>query len=185
VAANPSVQPYAPDPAAVPGTPPVAGTGGERGTSAFPGNADFDHLGRRRANSTAAPGPKLGTAYYTGGVSPEGVTAAPGARESAGTHAASGVTSLAVTADDATPAADAAVVLTATATDAEDAVPTGTVTFKDGAATLGTGTFNGSGVATYTVSGGFTAGAHSITAVYAGDANFAATTSPALTVTAS
>ncbi len=57
--------------------------------------------------------------------------------------------------------------------------PTGTVTFKDGASTLGPGTLSG-GVATFTTSA-LTAGSHSITAVYGGDANFTTSTSPILT----
>ncbi len=47
---------------------------------------------------------------------------------------------------------------------------------------LGTGTLNGSAVATYSTSA-LTTGAHSITAQYGGDSNFAASTSPAVTVT--
>ncbi len=58
--------------------------------------------------------------------------------------------------------------------------PTGTVTFMDSSTTLGTGTLNGSGVATYTTSV-LAVGSHSITAVYGGDSNFIASTSPALT----
>ena len=52
---------------------------------------------------------------------------------------------------------------------------TGTVTFKDGTATLGTGTL-ASGVATYSATFS-TAGAHSLTAVYGGDASDATSTS--------
>jgi hypothetical protein len=59
-------------------------------------------------------------------------------------------------------------------------VPTGAATFKDGAATLGTGTLNLSGQATYS-SSALNAGSHSITAAYNGDANFAGSTSSALT----
>jgi len=55
-------------------------------------------------------------------------------------------------------------------------MPTGTVTFKDGSTTLGTGTLNGSGIATYQTSS-LTVGSHSITAVYAGDANDTGSTS--------
>jgi len=60
-------------------------------------------------------------------------------------------------------------------------VPSGeTVTFKDGTTTLGTGTTNASGVATFSTSA-LSAATHSITAVYAGDTNFAtSTSSPAL-----
>ena len=59
--------------------------------------------------------------------------------------------------------------------------PTGTVTFKDGTTTLGTGTI-ASGSASFTTTA-LTAGTHSITAVYAGDTNFATLTSSTLTET--
>ena len=58
--------------------------------------------------------------------------------------------------------------------------PTGTVTFKDGATTIGTGTLNGLGQTTFST-GALATGAHSITAVYGGDTNFTASTSPVLT----
>jgi RHS repeat-associated protein len=59
--------------------------------------------------------------------------------------------------------------------------PTGTITFKDGATTLGTGTLTaGSASLSYTFN---TAGAHSITAEYAGDANNASSTSAASVLT--
>ena len=73
-----------------------------------------------------------------------------------------------------------AVTFTATTT-AALGVPTGTVTFKDGVATLATSTITG-GVATFETSA-LTVGAHSITAVYNGDANFNASTSAALSQT--
>ena len=63
-------------------------------------------------------------------------------------------------------------------------VPTGTVTFQDGTKVLGTGTLsvvNGKIVATLT-SSTLTAGAHSIKAIYAGDANFNAFTSAAVSL---
>jgi hypothetical protein len=72
-----------------------------------------------------------------------------------------------------------AVTFTATVT-STGGTPTGTVTFKDGATTLGTGTLNGAGQATFTTAA-LAAGSHSITAAYAGDANFIGSTSPALT----
>lgn len=53
--------------------------------------------------------------------------------------------------------------------------PTGSVTFMDGTTTLGTGTLS-NGTATF-ASGKLKAGAHSITAVYGGDTNFAGSTS--------
>jgi subtilisin-like proprotein convertase family protein/plastocyanin len=74
------------------------------------------------------------------------------------------------------------VTFTATVSDSTAAVPTGNVTFKDGLATLGTTALNGSAQATLTIST-LTGGSHSITAVYAGDANFNTSTSSAITQT--
>ncbi len=62
-------------------------------------------------------------------------------------------------------------------------MPTGTVTFKDGTTTLGTSTLSG-GVATFATSS-LTAGSRSITAAYAGDADFTTSTSPPLMHTVS
>lgn len=73
------------------------------------------------------------------------------------------------------------VTLTAKVTSAVG-TPTGTVTFKNGTVVLGTGTLNASGVATHTLSS-LTVGAHSITAVYAGDADHVASVSKVLTQT--
>ncbi len=61
-------------------------------------------------------------------------------------------------------------------------VPAGTVTFYDGATALGTGSLNNSGQATLSTSS-LAAGSHSITASYAGNSNFASSTSAALTQT--
>jgi sugar lactone lactonase YvrE len=58
-------------------------------------------------------------------------------------------------------------------------VPTGTVTFLDGTTALGTATLS-AGVATLT-SSSLAVGNHAITAVYAGDTDFLATTSSSLT----
>jgi sugar lactone lactonase YvrE len=73
-----------------------------------------------------------------------------------------------------------AVTFTATLSSSAGA-PTGTVTFLDGTTPLGTGTI-AAGVAALTTST-LAAGSHSITAVYSGDANFASSTSAALTET--
>ena len=59
--------------------------------------------------------------------------------------------------------------------------PTGTVSFLDGSTTLGTGTLSG-GTATFSIST-LAVGAHSITVVYGGDANFLTSTSGILTQT--
>jgi Bacterial Ig-like domain (group 3) len=56
------------------------------------------------------------------------------------------------------------------------------VFFRDGASALGTGVVNASGVATFSTSS-LAVGAHSITAYYAGDGNFSASTSAAITQT--
>lgn len=61
-------------------------------------------------------------------------------------------------------------------------VPTGTITFKDGLVTIGTGILNGSGVAILTTNG-LTAGVHSVTAVFPGDANFQPNTTLPVSVT--
>jgi hypothetical protein len=57
--------------------------------------------------------------------------------------------------------------------------PSGTVNFLDGATLLGSSALNASGVATLTTSS-LAVGSHSITAQYAGNSNFAGSTSPAL-----
>jgi hypothetical protein len=75
----------------------------------------------------------------------------------------------------------AAVTFTATVRPSAAGAPTGMVTFQDGASTLGTGMLSG-GTAIFTTKV-LTGGVHSITAVYSGDASFAASTSPALTQT--
>src|SRR6266550_2742799 len=75
-----------------------------------------------------------------------------------------------------------AVTFTATVKPASGSgIPTGTVTFNDGATALGTGTLSG-GIATFMTSG-LGAGAHSITALYGGDASFGGGASPVLTQT--
>jgi Bacterial Ig-like domain (group 3) len=55
-------------------------------------------------------------------------------------------------------------------------VPTGMVTFLDGATNLGNSSLNGSGSASFSTST-LSAGAHTVTAQYGGDANFAGSTS--------
>jgi len=74
-----------------------------------------------------------------------------------------------------------AVVFTATVTGGSG-VPSGTVTFFNGAASLGTGTLNGSGVATLS-SAALAAGTYTITAQYAGNANYGGSNSNAVSLT--
>ncbi|MGB7437157.1 MAG: Ig-like domain repeat protein [Candidatus Acidiferrum sp.] len=75
----------------------------------------------------------------------------------------------------------ASVTFTATVTAPGGVVPTGTVTFRDGGTVLGTVTLNGFGVATYSTTA-LAIGSHTITAVYSGDANNAASSSSPLSV---
>jgi hypothetical protein len=71
------------------------------------------------------------------------------------------------------------VTFTATVTaQAGSGTPTSTVTFKDGVYTIGSAVLSG-GVATFTTSS-LSAGSHSITGVYSGDAKYTSATSPAL-----
>lgn len=77
---------------------------------------------------------------------------------------------------------DQPVTLTATVSPAPTGSPAGMVSFYSGTTLLGTGTLNASGVATFTTSS-LVVGSDSITAVYAGNAGFAASTSSALSLT--
>lgn len=61
-------------------------------------------------------------------------------------------------------------------------IPTGTVSFFDGGIAIGTGTLNGTGTATLTTTA-LAGGAHSITAMYGGDASDLASNSAALNET--
>jgi hypothetical protein len=76
----------------------------------------------------------------------------------------------------------ASVKFTATVTSATAGTITGTATFFDGATQIGAAVTISGGIATVSTAS-LTAGPHSITAQYSGDANFAASTSPILTQT--
>lgn len=188
---NSDVQPWTPDPATAPGKPPIAGVQtGERGTSAFPGNTAYDQNGQYIDGGTA-PGPARGLTYYQN-EAPEAITSGAGStyqRESAGSHVLDAAMTNVAGASNLAPAANASVDLTCTLTATAGDYPiTGTVTFKDGATTLHTSTITDTtspSLTTWTDSAGFAAGAHSITAVYSGDSNWAGSTSAAVTVTAS
>jgi hypothetical protein len=92
-------------------------------------------------------------------------------------------TTTTLTASPTTATAGTAINFTATVAESGgSSVPTGTVTFKDGGTTLGSMTLNGTGIAVLSTST-LAAGAHSITAVYGGDAANAASTSTAASVT--
>jgi len=95
------------------------------------------------------------------------------------TPAVAAATTTALVSSAASASSGAPVTFTATITSSASGTPTGTVAFLDGATTLGTGTLNGGGVATFTTST-LMVGTHTITAVYGGDSNFAASTSTVL-----
>lgn len=189
--ANADVQPTTPDPVTAPGTPPVDGVGGERGTSAFPGNAAYDQNGQYIVGG-GGPGPDLGLNYYAN-QNPQVIDSAwstTAVRESSGSHVTDALTSNVVTADTLSPvhATSGTLTCTLTAGTHGDYPITGTVAFKDGATVLHTSTIVDTvtpSVTTWTNSSGYTAGAHTITAVYSGDANWATSTSAAITITAS
>jgi hypothetical protein len=90
-------------------------------------------------------------------------------------------TTVALTSSNLSPFSGVPVTLTALATSSTTGTPTGTVSFYDGTTLLNTAPIR-NGSATYTPSG-LAGGAHSITAVYSGDANFAASTSSAVVET--
>lgn len=90
-------------------------------------------------------------------------------------------TTTALTTSAATSVYGQSVNFTGTVTGSSGGPPTGTVDFKDGTTSLGTGTLS-AGVATLSIST-LAVGTHSITAVYGGDANFAGSTSSAVTQT--
>jgi hypothetical protein len=74
------------------------------------------------------------------------------------------------------------VTFTVTVQPSAGGMPTGSVTLVDGSTSLGTSSLSSGGTAQFTV-GGLSAGSHSITATYGGDANFAASMSAALVET--
>jgi uncharacterized protein (TIGR03118 family) len=73
-----------------------------------------------------------------------------------------------------------AVTLTAT-TSSTGGIPTGQIAFHDGNTDLGTSPLDGAGVATFRINT-LATGAHSLTATYAGDGKFGASTSAAVTI---
>jgi hypothetical protein len=76
------------------------------------------------------------------------------------------------------------VTLTATVSPAPTGSPTGTVSFYDGSTLLGSGVVNSSGVVTFTTTS-LPVGANNLTAVYSGNAGFAASTSSVFAFTVS
>jgi hypothetical protein len=165
---------------------PTSGSGVPTGTVTFQNGSTV--LGSATLNGT-------GQATYTASSLAVGTYSVTAAYGGDGANLASTSTAVAVTITPApiasttalvaaptTATVHTAVVFTASVAPATGSnVPTGTVTFKDGTTTLGTATL-ASGKASYSNSA-LTAGAHSITASYGGDALDAASTSAAVSVT--
>lgn len=126
--------------------------------------------------SALANGSHSITAVYGGDVTFGVSTSAAVALQINGSGGTASTTALTATPNPAAPGAPAT--FTASVSGA-GGTPTGTVIFKDGATTIGTVTLNGSGQAAL-VTNSLSSGTHSITAVYGGDATFAASTSPAI-----
>jgi len=128
------------------------------------------------ATSTLSAGTHTITAVYSGDVNFPTATSSP-LTETIG----QGATTVALTTSGASVAAGQQVTFTATVATTAAGTPAGTVSFYDGATLLGSSSLTGL-VATYATSS-LSAGPHSITATYSGDATFATSTSAVLTQT--
>ncbi|HLJ94538.1 MAG TPA: Ig-like domain repeat protein, partial [Gemmataceae bacterium] len=127
--------------------------------------------------STLAVGTHTITASYGGDSNSAGSTSSPLIQTVA---VAPTITALAASANPSTTTVPVTFTATVTVAPPGAGLPTGTVVFKDGSVTLGMGTLNSSGQASFTTDR-LLVGPHTITATYGGDANFAASTSAALT----
>ena len=130
------------------------------------------------ATSTLAVGSYSITATYEGDTNDTGSTSAPLALT-----VEQATTSVQLTSSNPSVSVTNAVTFSATVK-GNGGVPTGSVTFMDGTNTLGSIALNGSGVASYTTSS-LAVGTHTISAVYAGDADDAGGRSATLTETVS
>ena len=109
------------------------------------------------------------------------VTTPDGTATSATSFILGASTTTAVTAEPNRAITGQAVIFVATVSKEAGSIgtPTGMVTFRDGSTALGTDTLNALGVATFATTS-LAVGSHSIIAAYGGDANFAPSTSAAL-----
>jgi hypothetical protein len=89
---------------------------------------------------------------------------------------------VALSASPSTASAGQTITVSASLAGAGNVVPTGTVSFLNGTSSLGIATLNSSGVATLSLSS-LPAGEYTVTALYAGDSNYAAGTSNPITIT--
>ena len=159
----------------------VSGTGGTpTGTVTFRDGATAIGTGSLNGGGQASISTSsLGTGSHSITASYAGDSSFTGATSAALLQVINPATSTAALSSSANPAALGSPVTLTAALTSSGATPTGTVTFKDGATTIGTGVLNGSGAASL-VTSSLVLGSHSITAVYPGDSNVAASTSSPL-----
>jgi hypothetical protein len=133
--------------------------------------------------STLANGAQTITAVYSGDSTYAASTSAVLNQTVSTSSSVSSATSLSASALQAAPGQT--VTFTATVTGADGGTPTGTVTFEDGGTVLGTATLSAasSGAQASFSTSALDDGTQSITAVYSGDSNYAASTSLAVSVT--
>jgi len=130
------------------------------------------------STSTLAVGSHFITAVYGGDANNAGSTSA------ALTQTIQQATATMLASNPNPSVAPSTVTFTASISTTGSTTPTGAVTFKEGSTALGSSTLNGSAIATFATSS-LAVGAHSITAVYGGDANNAGSTSSVLSQTVS
>ena len=166
----------------------ATGTGTPTGTVTFRdgattlGNGTLSGNTATFATTALTAGGHSITAVYNGDANFGGSTTSPALTQTVNPNPNQGTTTTAVASSANPSTAGQSVTFTATvAVSTGTGTPTGTVTFRDGATTLGNGTLSGN-TATFATTA-LTAGGHSITSIYNGDANFGGSTSPALTQT--
>jgi hypothetical protein len=146
--------------------------------SALLGTANLNSSGvATLTNSSLAAGAYTLTAQYAGNANFLASTSAP---ESVTVSSQATTTSLIATPNPIT--AGQTLTLTATVQGGVSTTPGGTVSFMNGSTLLGSANLNSSGVATLTTAS-LTAGPYSLTAQYAGNSNFLASTSAAVSLT--
>jgi Bacterial Ig-like domain (group 3) len=115
-----------------------------------------------------------------GSASSNNPSSSSGAGDGGGSNATPAATTTTLTSSSSTATSGTSVTFTATVTSA-GGMPAGTVNFSQGTSMLGSATLNSSGVATYSTSS-LATGSDSVSAAYAGNSNFAASTSNAVKV---
>jgi sugar lactone lactonase YvrE len=147
------------------------------------GTVNVDSSGFATFTSGSLPTGALSvTAVYSGNAGSVGSTSAAQTViiNALGVNTTTTTTTLAATPNPAT--TGQTVTLTATVAPAPTGSPIGALSFYNGATLLGMGILNSSGIATFTTAS-LPTGASALTAVYAGNAGFAASTSPAVSET--